>query len=817
MFKVGDYTLYKVLGKGSFGEVYLTQKANNPEILATKKLDKKQTDRPSVKKYFDNEISIMKELIHPNIVRFYDLLATYSHYYVVMEYCNGGGLSNCLAKYKQLYRRPFSQEIVQYLMRQIIEGLKFIHSRKIIHRDIKLDNILVSFSKESDKNSLNMLKSKVKIIDFGLATRLGPENLTYTALGSPINMDPLILKKYNKAGGYNQLQGYNEKADIWSLGTVCYELLTGEAIFKVRDLKDLMKKVENGTYTIPLNVNFSKEAVSFLNAMLQYDGDDRLSAEELSKHDFLVKNVRDFTQVDLRMISNKIDEHGLNINVKANQTIWDIFNNEPQEVKPMVNQINNNKNNQNINNNQYNQINNNQYNNLNDQFSYYNRHKSPEQQRRNTKEENYISRNNIYDYNNNNNPNYYDNRNPEVIPQNNNFVRIPIYDNYNKPNGNHRRFTEGFISPYRMDKRIEYERKKESKFSKNEDTEKNNIRIYDKKDSEKSEKSEKEKEDINKYLNALLEEYKSAKEYFKSNDLKNQEEDANQKYNQIQNAKKRFEQGYSIKNNLPKPITPEYIYGCSTEERDSKFKQVLDKYTSDKNELETKIKESILNLKKLDSEKYAKIKPQVMPKLESEKAKLDTLKKVIEGFEKRYKNKWVPAPKISKGGDENQDNSNANGDYKLNIHVGETNYEKDNLVLIVLFRINKDKLLSKEIKLKKFGDFDEEINWSIKPEEWNNVGNYLLMLDYFYVDSKNKSGVKLNINKINEIKELLFECPIDLYPENITIKININIKLIKPEDKKTSEEGKKESISVKKIYPAFEGKSSETDKIPSCL
>ena len=195
MFKVGDYTLYKVLGKGSFGEVYLTQKANNPEILATKKLDKKQTDRPSVKKYFDNEISIMKELIHPNIVRFYDLLATYSHYYVVMEYCNGGGLSNCLAKYKQFNRRPFSQEIVQYLMRQIIEGLKFIHSRKIIHRDIKLDNILVSFSKESDKNSLNMLKSKVKIIDFGLATRLGPENLTYTALGSPINMDPLILKK----------------------------------------------------------------------------------------------------------------------------------------------------------------------------------------------------------------------------------------------------------------------------------------------------------------------------------------------------------------------------------------------------------------------------------------------------------------------------------------------------------------------------------------------------------------------------------------------------------------------------------------------
>ena len=324
MMKVGDYTLYKLLGKGSFGEVYLTTKGKNPEIMATKKLDKKQTDRPSIKKYFDNEIAIMKELNHPNIVHFYDMLITNSHYYVVMEYCNGGDLLSCLEKYKKLYNRPFTQEIVQYLMRQIIEGLKMVHSHKIIHRDIKLDNILVNFAKESDKNNLNMLASNVKIIDFGLATRLGPTDLTFTALGSPINMDPIILQKYKKAGGYEQLQGYNEKADIWSLGTICYEMLTGEKLFKVKDIKDLMAKVESGNYAIPININFSKEAVSFLNSMLQYKGSDRLSADELSKHDFLVKNVKDFTQVDLKIISSKINEKGLNINVKANQNLGSI-------------------------------------------------------------------------------------------------------------------------------------------------------------------------------------------------------------------------------------------------------------------------------------------------------------------------------------------------------------------------------------------------------------------------------------------------------------------------------------------------------------
>ena len=371
---VGEYKLFKLLGKGSFGEVYLTQKGNNPQILATKKLDKKQTDRPSVKKYFENEISIMKELNHPNIVKFYDMLATYSHYYV-MEYCNGGGLSDCLKKYKKLYNRPFTPEIVQYLMRQIIDGLKYLHSRKIIHRDIKLDNILVTFSNDKDKNSLNMLSSRVKIIDFGLATRLGPEDLTYTSLGSPINMDPLILKKYNKAGGYEKLQGYNEKADIWSLGTICYEILTGEAMFKVKSMKELMTKVEKGNYTIPINSNFSKEAVAFLNSMLQYDPDSRLSAEELAQQDF---NVREFTQVDLSTVYNKIDNNGLHVNVKQNQTIWNLFNNDDEQPEKNPNNYNNNQ----------------------------NANKVPNEMKRNSIEEEYVFSNNIYHYNNKLNDNF---------------------------------------------------------------------------------------------------------------------------------------------------------------------------------------------------------------------------------------------------------------------------------------------------------------------------------------------------------------------------------------------------------------------------
>ena len=795
MKKVGEYTLYKLLGKGSFGEVYLTRKENYPEILATKILDKKQTDSPSVKKYFDNEISIMKELNHPNIVRFYDLLASYSHYYVVMEYCNGGALSNCLQKYKALYHMPFTQEIIQYLMRQIVEGLQYIHSHKIIHRDIKLDNILVTFYNENDKNSLNMLASKIKIIDFGLATKLGPRDLTFTALGSPINMDPIILKKFNKAGGYQKLMGYNEKADIWSLGTICYEMLTGEPMFKVKDLKDLMKKVESGNYSIPININFTKEAVSFLNAMLQYEGDDRLSAEELSQHDFLLKNVKDFSKVDLSAVSDKIDRNGLNINIKANQTIWNLFNeNEPKEVNPFIN-----KNIQNQNQNERRRA-----------------------QSKGNYEQKYIFSNNICDFYDNNNKN--DNKKEETVEnffdhrratEGNSPNFIPIPHKKKRPLENNHRFTEGFVSPQKNVEKKEYDPKKDNKKIYN--IEANiNKKDYDKKDSgnKDNEKNQKEREEAKNYIKGLLEEYRSAKEYFKVNDLKIQEEEANKKYLEILNVKKIFEEGYLIKINLlPESITPEFIYGCSKEERDSVFKEIILKYTDEKNELEEKIRTTILKIKQLPPEKYAKVKGVMMPKLESVQTKLEKLKKIIEGFDNKYKNKWIPAPKISKDSEKSE-----NKEYRLKIYIGKTDYKKDNLLLTPLLTINENKTLSKEVKLKKIGDFDEEIIWTLNSEEWNNFENYIFMLEYCYTNNLDeRSWVKLNINQIKELKELLFQCPIDLYAENITIKINIKIKLEIDEGKISLESGKKEAFIIKKIYPQFKGKSTLTEKIPNLL
>ena len=320
---VDDLTLIKPLGKGAFGEVYLTSKQGSKEKFATKKIDKKFTLNPKAKKYLDNEIGILKDIDHPNIVKLYDVKETSQFYYLVTEYCNGGGLSDCLEQYQEKHNKAFPEEIVQYLMKQIVSALRYLHNKTILHRDIKLDNILVHFENEEDRRNKNMLKAKVKMIDFGFARYLKKEELAYSTLGSPINMDPGILRKLNKMAHSNEY-GYDEKADIWSLGTICYEMLIGKCTFDAESMKELVRKVEKGDYFIP---NFlSKEAVSFLNGMLQYDFKKRLTAEQLYRHKFINKKYKDLNKIDLRELKKKnIKGSKIKVNSKVNQSICDIF------------------------------------------------------------------------------------------------------------------------------------------------------------------------------------------------------------------------------------------------------------------------------------------------------------------------------------------------------------------------------------------------------------------------------------------------------------------------------------------------------------
>ena len=335
MSKLNEYKILKEIGQGCFGKVYLVKKIKDNKLYVAKKIDLSNLDPDDGDKYIKNEKKIMELLNHKNIVHLYDYFEEQNCAFFIIEYCNGGSLSKHLELHKSKYKRPFNQKMIQLFGKQIIEGFNHIHSKGVIHRDVKLENILLNFN---DENFYDYKYAEVKIIDFGLST-LGPG---YSLVGSPIYMDPRILEKYNMAGGLDELNKYDEKADIWSLGAMFYEMLIGDNLFKAKNLAELQNKAENGIYFLPLEYDLSYEIISFLNAMLQYEPENRATTEELLKHPFLNKKVHEFTPLNISQISYKIENGIFKINFIKNDTIRGIFNPDMAEkIKINKQNINN--------------------------------------------------------------------------------------------------------------------------------------------------------------------------------------------------------------------------------------------------------------------------------------------------------------------------------------------------------------------------------------------------------------------------------------------------------------------------------------------
>jgi len=318
---IDNLTLTDLIGKGAFSQVYLTTKKESPTLYATKVIDLSSIKNDEKQKdYLDKEMSILIDVNHPNIIELIEIKKKEDKIYIVTEYCNGGTLSKYLEKYKTENKKALPEEIVQYVMRQIVEGMKYLNDKNIMHRSINLENILINYEDEEDKKNNNIMKAKIKIIDFGFARYLKKGDLAHSTVGSPINMSPILLRELNTQKN-NVLIGYNEKEDIWSLGTICYELLIGKSAFDSENMDELVKRIELGDYYLPITL--SKETVSFLNGMLRYDSKKRLSFDKLSKHKFLTKNINEFTKINLDELQNA--RVGVLINTKENGPIWDYF------------------------------------------------------------------------------------------------------------------------------------------------------------------------------------------------------------------------------------------------------------------------------------------------------------------------------------------------------------------------------------------------------------------------------------------------------------------------------------------------------------
>ena len=327
---VDDYILINNIGKGNFGDVYLTKRNRTNEYYATKRMDRSKCEQPHFFERLSYEIYILKIVHHPNIIKYIDCKKSLHNYYLITEFANGGSLKYNLWKFMSIYKRPFTEDIVQYLMKQIVDAVKYLHYNKIIHRDLKLDNILLNYPSPQDKQNLNIKSAQAKIIDFGFAKIL-TNKYTFTTMGTPFNMDPIILENAN-TGIPNS--GYDEKADIWSLGTLCYEMVVGHTPFVGTSMEELYQKVKNGNYTLPMTL--SEEIVSFINEMLQQEPKKRADASKLINHPFLVNPITSFHHIDVRKIQANYLPGGM-INMTSKQPemneennnnidIWSVFN-----------------------------------------------------------------------------------------------------------------------------------------------------------------------------------------------------------------------------------------------------------------------------------------------------------------------------------------------------------------------------------------------------------------------------------------------------------------------------------------------------------
>ena len=309
MKQIEDYILVKKIGEGIFGEVYLANKNNSYKLFAIKKIDKNKTQDELVMKNLRNEINILGILRHPNIVNLESVKMTQNNYYIITEYINGGSLYECLQRYIIKYKRPFPEEIIQYLMKQVVDALVFIHDKNIIHRNLKLENIMVNFFSDKDKQDLEMMKSQIKLIGFGLSIQLQPfNNLTTSIVGTPIYMDPVLLEQLLDIQNpqVNRSQNsisYGKEVDIWSLGCICYELYFGKSIFEGQNLNDIVNEVKN--HQLIINSKVSSEFFEFLRNMLQYNKFNRLSAKKLKSLPFLTKDVKMFK---ILQINEKIEK-----------------------------------------------------------------------------------------------------------------------------------------------------------------------------------------------------------------------------------------------------------------------------------------------------------------------------------------------------------------------------------------------------------------------------------------------------------------------------------------------------------------------------
>ncbi|KAM9709941.1 serine/threonine-protein kinase Nek5 [Menidia menidia] len=264
---MNEYEVIRQIGEGAFGKAFLVRhkKGNDGQCVVKEISFRKMSakEKESSKK----EVTLLSKMKHPNIVSFITSFQDQGSLYIVMEYCDGGDLMKKIHMQRGL---PFSEEKIVDWFVQICLGLKHIHDRKILHRDIKAQNIFLTSG-----------GMKAKLGDFGIARMLNNTmELARTCVGTPYYLSPEICES----------RPYNNKTDIWSLGCVLYELCTLRHPFEGVSLRQLISKICRGRYT-PVPSRYSHDLRLLITQLFKVNPRDRPSVSSVLRRPFFEKHI----------------------------------------------------------------------------------------------------------------------------------------------------------------------------------------------------------------------------------------------------------------------------------------------------------------------------------------------------------------------------------------------------------------------------------------------------------------------------------------------------------------------------------------------
>ncbi|TPP64731.1 Serine/threonine-protein kinase PLK4 [Fasciola gigantica] len=255
-----DFHVFELLGRGGFAQVYRAKSIITGQEVAIKMIDKKAMLQHGLTNRVRREVEIHSRLKHPSILELYTCFEDANYVYLVLEICHNGELQTYIRQ-----NGPVSEDVARHYLKQLISGLVYLHSHNILHRDLTLANLLLTKD------------MKVKIADFGLATKIEPGEDHKTMCGTPNYISPEVASH-----GQQGLE-----TDVWSVGCMFYTLIVGRPPFDTREVRSTLNRVLAVDYELPTTL--SPEATDLIGCLLKRHPQERIKLRAIAQHPFMCK------------------------------------------------------------------------------------------------------------------------------------------------------------------------------------------------------------------------------------------------------------------------------------------------------------------------------------------------------------------------------------------------------------------------------------------------------------------------------------------------------------------------------------------------